>query len=193
MILRTIISNSITARLFKKIWVGCRFLNNRIEEIYLNSYTRKMLKRLMSNIKVYFNHSYLAKLTEIKEERSRILDNSLFGSLILNSFKKLKIKFKFYLKKSFIYSLIEGLTDKFKTSFLEFAGLIIISAILTNLFFTNFLYREIGLLGWITRFVLLLIGTAALFCSVSWENFKKTSFVLKYINNYCKIKKINLK
>ena len=119
------------------------------------------------------------------------------NSKILNNSKSVKwlLKINNDWRKRIIECSKTSLTIKHATGFkselyllpVKTGGIIIVTAILTNVFLYALLkssmQKEIGLLSWIIKGMLLLVGLAGLFCETGLKNLIGTSLFLKWINH----------
>ena len=91
-----------------------------------------------------------------------------------------------YFNTSLTLKYAIGLRKELNILPIKYGSIIVVTAILSNLFFyvlfKNSMQKEIGLLGWIIRGILLFVGLAGLFCEVSLKNLKNSSLFLKWIN-----------
>ena len=62
-------------------------------------------------------------------------------------------------------------------------GMVVFTAVLTNMLLSLFLHKEIGMFGWSMRGVLLVVGFLGMFCGVGWEELKKTGWIMKWIGD----------
>ena len=63
---------------------------------------------------------------------------------------------------------------------------ILVPVILTNILFSIKLNEKVGLLGWIVKVSFLFVGLGGVFCNANWEDIKKNSFIINYMNKHCK-------
>lgn len=180
--LKILIENSIFVLLLKKLGKGYYYVEQWLDQTYKNSQINKIIKKIRNGLKVCFIYSFLSKISGINEEKDiTILDQSIFIQWIINLYKKWRQKLIFYLKSSKIYSLEEQLRKEFYSLPVKTISIIVTVTVVTNIFFSIFLRKEIGLLGWILRGLFLFIGLTGIFCNANWQGLKKTSLVLRYL------------
>jgi hypothetical protein len=87
-----------------------------------------------------------------------------------------------YSKESECMGLIRETKERFFLTPTKIGGACIVATVSANIVFSRLLDKEIGLFGWITRGLFLLVGLSALFCNLKWEDLKKASLVLKLLS-----------
>ncbi len=169
-------------KLLKKIWVGYHALELWLDETNKNSYTNKIIQNLSYAVKVYARYSFLGRIAEINREVNiAIFDGSKVIRWSMNLFNKCKYKIITYLKTNIISDSIEELNKDFICFPVRNTSIIMIGAILTNIFFSILLNKEIGLWFLVMRGLFLFIGIAGLTCKAGLQDLINTSFVLKKI------------
>jgi len=115
-----------------------------------------------------------------------ILGNSKLISLALGLYRAGKSRLLNYAKTSLAVGFIKNIKKELYLSPIKNTSTIVMSAILTNIFFCIWVNKKTRLLDWIMQILLLFIGITGLLSLASWEDIKKTSFILKWLNNHCK-------
>lgn len=156
-------------------------LEKRLDDIYINSLLCKMIKLFLGNMFIVFRYSFIGRITEITEEDNskKILENSRFVKWLLRICRDWGRIITNYLKTSFTANCAAGLENKLYVSPVKTGSIIVVTALLSDIVF-NIIRKEIGLLGWIIRGMLLFVGLAGLFCKIGLENLSSTSLVLKW-------------
>lgn len=162
-----------------------RFL---LSATYENSRLYRLARTLWVGTRINFGASFLGRITEIKEqEYVTVLNNSKFIKRLLNVYNAGKDRIINYSKRSELRDLGKEFKDNFVAMPVKMGSIILIATILSNIFFSMLLNKEIGLLGWIIRGFFLSVGLSGLFCNSKWKDMKETSLVIKLINTHCKI------
>lgn len=154
----------------------------RYDEAYKDSWIKKTREKLISQAKTCFRYSFLGKITEIGEEdNTEIIHNSKVAKWMIDSYNILKNIIANYSPSSIIMNSTLEVKKELHSSPVKAGGMILFTAILSNILLSLLLHKEIGLLGWIIRTVLLLAAFWGIFCGVGWEELKKTSWFIRYI------------
>lgn len=162
----------------------CNF-ERRLDGVYKNSQIYIIVKKNWKTIKIYGGYSFLGRITEPKEEKGdiAIVNNSAVVKRLKNLSKKWLYNLVFYFKISKSGNLLEQFKKDFYTLPIKTLTTIIIIVITTNIIFSILLKDEINFLGWILRVSLLFIAYGGLSSYLAWENIKKTSYFIRYMNN----------
>lgn len=190
--LNDILQNSKLIFLLGKIRKSYVDLDTRIGTLYKDSRVYSLLDRLRRKAISSYKYSFFGRIAELGNKFNiiLILENSIFFKWLLNYSKKWRKRIQKYLEESIIRKHIKKLKKELSSAPLKASGIILVTAVLTNIFFSLLLKKEIGLSGWVVRYLFLVIGILGLIKnSALWEGIKKTSFILKFMNNCCKIKK----
>jgi hypothetical protein len=169
---------------FLKHLCRCYFpVEQRIEDMYRNSRTHKLISVFREKIKVCFRFSFLGRITDIKAQRHTIvLDNSRTFHCLIYFYKKLKNKIIFYLNTSKAAGLTKEAKEEFYILPVKTIGIIAVAAIIVNITISVILQRNISLWGWFLRALFLFTGISGLFCNAKWPVVKEGSIFLKRIN-----------
>ncbi len=111
----------------------------------------------------------------------KFLKNSKFLKWVLFLYKTWQNKVVCYSKTSTIIRMIREVEKELYFSTFKTSSIIILTATLTNIFFSLVLCKRIGFLGWSLRGVFLFIGLAGLSSDATWRDIKKTSYFLNKI------------
>lgn len=150
----------------------------------------RYVKIFFSRIIIIFQYSFLGKITENKEgdNLKEIFENSKFVNWVLRIYNDRKKRVAGYLNTSLTVKHVIGFKNELYVFPVKSVSIIVVTAILFNMafyaLFKNSMQKEIGLLGWIIKGMLLLVGLAGLFCEVNLKNLKSSSLFLKWINGY---------
>lgn len=184
-----LMETSIFVLLIRKLGKGHRYPEQRPSKIYKNSRTYRVVRKNWDMAKTYFRYSFLGKLTEIKDEGNIAV---LYGSVVVKKsidlYKKYINRLSFYSKTSRIDNLTGQLKKNLYSLPIKTISIIVIAAIVTNIFFSILLKKEVTFLGWFIRVLLFFAALIGLSSGTKWDDMKETSFVTRYINNCCKIK-----
>lgn len=154
----------------------------RCKEAYKDSWIKKTSEKLVSQIRAYFMYSFLGEIKEIGGEVNiEIIHNSKVAQFTGNSYNILKNRIANYAPSSIIMNAGLGVKKELYSLPVKTGGMIIFTAILSNVLLSLFLRKGIGLLGWIIMAVLLLVAFWGMFCEVSWEELKKTSWLIRQV------------
>jgi len=174
--------SSIFVRYLKKIGQDYLTMEKKIGSVYLSSFTHRLIRKTIEAIKIGFKYSIFGRLTEIDDDASRnFFETSRTTKILLNWIRNLKNKaMGFSTTSSFVISS-KDMKHTFILRPLKVGGIIIITTIMTNLFLSIILQKQITLWGWLMRVLFLFIGISGLFCDATWEDIKKTSAVFQLI------------
>jgi hypothetical protein len=118
----------------------------------------------------------LGKISEIREkENIDILIESKTIDYLINLYRRCKSAIALFFKKSLINNLAEVLKKEFYSYPVKNTSLIIVTAILTNTVFSFLLKKEIGLLSWIIKGLLLFVGVTGLASDADWSTMRSNS------------------
>lgn len=160
-------------------------VNLWIVRMHKDSYTNKLIKEFCEGAKINFRYSFIVKITEMSLLHNiYILKTSKFVNWLLNLCKTCKLSMINYIRTSDIVNSVIIIRKELNISPIKTGSIIIITALLTNIFFSILLEKRIMILGWFVQFLLLIIGLGIIFCSSKWEEIKVTSAVINYINRY---------
>lgn len=177
--------------LFKVAHKKYCLLEGWFDELYKDSMVYKKPRLVFSVITASFRYSFLGRITEISDEDNskEILENSGFAQWLLKICAGGKKRIMSYLKTSFTANCAAGLKNELYVLPVKTISLIVVTAILSDAAFyallKNVIQREIGLLGWIIRGMLLSAGLAGLLGKADLENLASASLFFKWINR-CK-------
>jgi len=116
-----------------------------------------------------------------KEDNLVTLDNSRFIGYLLGIYRTWKYQILNYSSVSRVMNSAKKVKNGLCILPIKTSSIILVTMILTNIFFSVLFNKEIRLLGWLTRAAFLFLGLGGLFCNVSWNEIKKTSFLLRAI------------
>lgn len=154
-----------------------------LQEKYINSQIHKLSTTFYKGIKISFRYSFLGKITELEyKDNSQILDNSKFILWLINEYKIWKNRVTNYSMTSAFFASTQEIKKELYYLPIKTLSIILVVAILTNIFFSLLFKKEIVSLGWAMRLFLLIIGLGGLFCNADREGLKQSSLILKYIN-----------
>lgn len=60
-------------------------------------------------------------------------------------------------------------------------GIVLFTAVLSNMLLSLLLHKEIEVLGWSMRVLLLFVAFWVIFCKVGWEELKRTSLLIRHV------------
>lgn len=154
-----------------------------LDRIYINSQIVRLIETFWEGAKINFKYSFLRKITEIKEENNLVIfDNSRFVRWSLDIYKKWKYRLVNYPRISTTMDSIQEIKKGLYFFPIKTGSIIVVTVISVNILLSILLHKEIRLLGWIMRGLVLFIGLNGLSSQANWEDIKKTGFFLKRIN-----------
>ena len=160
----------------KKIRLWFLAVEEKISSVYLNSFTHRLIARAAESIKVGFKYSVFGRLTEINENVSRnFFETSRTIKILLNWIRNLKNKAMGFSTTSGFVISSRDMKHTFILRPLKVGGIIVITTIMTNLFLSIILQKQITLWGWLMRVLFLFIGIGGLFCNIDWPTLKTSS------------------
>mgnify|MGYP001581045675 CR=1 FL=1 len=157
-------------------------LVRKCDLVYKDSWISRNLEKFLNQVKVCFRYSFLGRITETGGEDNReIFYNSKAARWIVNSCNVRKNRIVNYVNSSIIINSMAEVEKELHFLPVKAGGMVIFTAILTNMFLSLFLHKEIKLFGWVIRAVLLFAAFWGMFCKVGWEELKKTSWFVRRI------------
>lgn len=180
---RNLLITSYTARTLKTIYVRYCRPQRWFYDIYRNSAVNEIINSFYKRAIIAFRYSLLGRLTDM--ENAACGQSALINSKVLNClsnlYSKCSARISGYSNKSKIfYSAIE-LKSELRFHPAKAGGVIIFTAVLTNIVLSLLLHKEISSFGWGMRWVLLAVGLLGMFCKVGWEELKRTSWLMKHV------------
>ena len=184
---KDILQTSKAVLIFETAYKKYSLFEERLDRIYKNSALYAKTKMFFSGITVILRYSFLGRITE--DRGGDNLKETLESSRFINCLFKIRNDWRRgvigYWNTSFTVKHARELKSEFSISPVKSGSIIVVTAILANLFFyallRNFMHKEIGLLGWVINGLLFFTGLAGLYCKVSLEGLKKSSLFLKWI------------
>lgn len=163
----------------------------KIADVYSDSHTFGILKKIFKKTKIYFGYSHLAMILDIRKTSPvvwTVLDNNRMLQRIINLYKKNREKIIRYFDRSFVTALVKNIQKGLYASPVSIISLVMIIAVLVNSALLFILPNQAGLWGWFIRAVFFLVGLSGLFCKLDWEHLKKNSFLINggFIKNASK-------
>ena len=172
-----------TIRAVKSIAKVYNDLERGFNQIYQNSQIHKTLKRFWQGTKTNFRYSFLGRITEINDQPNpAILENSAVVKKVSRFVYSWQDKITNCAKTSALVDNAQGLKKELYSLPVQTGSFIVLSAIITNIILSAALHKEINTLGWIIRTSLLTASWGGLSSPVQWEELKKTSWAINYLN-----------
>lgn len=158
-------------------------LERGFDTIYQNSQINKILSAFWQGTKTNFRYSFLGRITEINDQPNpAILENSTVVKKVSRFVYSWQDKITNCAKTSTLVGNAQGLKKELYLLPVQTGSFIVLSAIITNIILSLALHKEINTLGWIIRISLLIASWGGLSSPVQWEELKKTSLALNYLN-----------
>lgn len=150
---------------------------------YKNSEMYRVTKSFYDKVIVAFRYSFLGGITEVGDSNgnSTIIDNSKVVGSVMNFYNKWKVRLSDYSGTSSVVSSAMKFKRDLHSLPLRTGGMVVFVAVLTNILLFLFLRKEIGIFGWSMRGVFLFVAFWGMFCEVGWEELKKTSRLVKWV------------
>lgn len=172
--------SSIFLRCLKKVGQVYLAIEEKLSSVYLGSLTHQLIVKTAESIKIGFEYSIFGRLTEIDEDISKnFLETSKATKIALNRMKNLKDKLIAFSDTSSSVTSTRSIKCDFFSKPLKVGGIIVITTIMTNLFLSIILQKQITLWGWVMRGILLFIGISGLFCNAGWPTIRNYSLILR--------------
>lgn len=169
--------------LWRKISLGFRGCDRFLDRLCRDSGTLSLLLNLSQKTGIYFRYSFLGRLTEDRtEETSRALSESFISKLLNKKFNSLKESISDYFRESLIARALNELARMLDSAPMKTVGPLIILFIILNIVLSLSLKGQIDLSGWIFRLCFIIVGLICWTCNAKWQDLKKTSFVLRKLN-----------
>ena len=177
--LNKISETSIVVSLFKYFYKCYSRIEQRVNYIYSNSQIAGFLSIFWEKTKLCFRYSFLGRITQIKEANPALLDNSRAARYLINFYKRWMNRIIRHSKTSSTVSLAKDTKEELYFLPVRMIGIIVVVAIVVNVFLSLVLQKEIGLWGWLMRGLFLFAGVSGLFCQADWPAIKKSSIFLR--------------
>ncbi len=175
-----LIKDSVILLLLKKFWRRYSFIQQWLDTTYKYSQTHRFIEGLWQRIKLCFRYSFLGRIT--RPHNTTVLDNSKVLFWVANYYRKRKEGLVGYSRTSVMTESIRKVENEFFFLPIQFASIIVVIAIVVNIFLSLILRKEIALSGWLMRIVLLSIGLGGISCAVTWPDLRKASFILRKLD-----------
>ncbi len=180
--LKNLTKTSIFALLSKGILRGCYFIKAWLGEVCKDSRIYRLTQTFRSATKICFRYSFLGRFTEAKwDRRFAISENIKTVRCVWVIYRPLQEKLISYSRTSAAIDSAGRIKKELYSSPIKISSIIVVAAILTHIFFSLLLNKEIALLGWVARGLFLFLGLGGLFCNADWQDLRKTSFLLGLI------------
>ena len=186
---RNILQTSTAIRVIKSLRKAYEYLTLWVLKIYKDSQLYKKKSKLFQTIIACFKYSFLGRITDIRDgqDGAVTLSESWFVRWLLDICRIFKSKLINCLATSLIVNSTKEIRKNLHSLPIKLGSIILVTAVSINMFLSILLHREIELLWWVIWILLLFVGLGGLSCDARWEEIKKTSLLMRYKNNYCKI------
>lgn len=171
--------SSIFLRQFRNLKMIYSILEEKTSSMYLDSLTHRLIKKVNETIKICFRYSFLGKITQIRETKPALLDDSWVVQYLIHLYKRWKYKITHYLGNSSAANLVKDAKEELYFSSVRMLSLIIIITILINAILSVILQKQMDLWSFFMRILLLFAGTAGLSCEADWLTVKENSVFLR--------------
>lgn len=171
------ISISLLIRIFKLY----SRIEKRLRNIYSNSLTHGLINRFWKKIEICLTFSFLGRITETKQITPVVVDGSWSVQSLINFYKSWKNKIIQFLKTSSTIDLAKNTKKDLYFFPVRVIGLMVLIAIITDVFLSIILQKHIGLWGWLIRGILTFVAVSGLFCTADWPTVKKNSVFIRKI------------
>lgn len=182
MISREILDISIAISLLKRSYNRYSCTEQRLIDIYCNSQALRLAKGFCAGVKNLFLHSFLGRVTEIKQASPGVLDGSRVLQYLINLNKRWRNKIIRYSGRSLATCAAKDIKTGLYLSPAKIISIIVLTAITVNVVLAFILHKQIGSYGWLMRGLFLFAGIAGLFCEAGLKNIKSSSLFLKWVN-----------
>ncbi|HAH21510.1 MAG: hypothetical protein A2Y00_03440 [Omnitrophica WOR_2 bacterium GWF2_43_52] len=183
MILKRIAGSSALLSYLRKIQHTYLRLEDTCGKFYQNSRVHKVCARLWQGTRKNLKHSFLGKITEPGNCISpSAFEESRSVKWIVGKYRFWTRKIQSYFSSSALKGAIENLKQDFYAAPVMTGSIVILIALLTNIFLSILFHRDINFWGWLIRIVFLVVSFGGLFCKADWKKIEKGSFILQRIN-----------
>lgn len=179
MISREISDKSIVIYIFRCFLRWYNQLGQRINYIYHNSQTYRLVKGFRSKVNICFRYSFLGRITETKQTTSGVLDKSRTVQFLITFYNRWKNKIIHYFKASSTFDLTKNTKNQLDFSPVKIISIIVVIAITINVLLSIALQKQIGFWGWLMRALSLFVAVSGLFCKANWQTIKRSSVCLR--------------
>lgn len=174
---------SYTVRTLKTIYGKYCWHRRWIYDVYRHSAVYEIINSFYRKVIAAFRYSIFGSIAEqyrSMANNSSMLNNSIALNRTFNFYNRLKDKLLSYSNASkIVYSAIAFKKHLYFIP-LKTSGTIVFAAALTNTLLYVLMRKEIGVLSWTMRAMLLFVAFRVMFCNVGWEELKRTSLFLKW-------------
>jgi len=177
-----LLETSITFKLLKRVLRIFYYFMLCLDAAYKNSCINTSIKRVFNKINVYFKYSFFCKVTNIKEEDPRIMNNSKAIKKIKDTYILIKGWILNYLNNSLTIASGRKIKKEFHSKPTKISSIILVSAIFSNVVLSKILQKEINLWAWLMRGLFLFLGISSFFCDIDWPTIKENSIILRLIS-----------
>ncbi len=179
MTLRKFSDTSIVISLFRYFYKWYDYIEQRLIGIYHKSQTGRLAKGFCRGAKICFRYSFLGRISETKQTSSGAYDRSWAVQYLINCYKRWKDKAMCYLRTSLAISLSKNTKKTLYFPPVRITSVIVVIAVITNVFLSIVLQKQISLWGWLMRGLFLFAGVVCLFCKADWVAVKSNSIILR--------------
>ena len=179
MTLRKISDASIILSLFRYLYKWYGYIEQRLIGIYHDSQTCRLAKGVCGGVKICFRYSFLGRISETKQTSSGAYNRSWTVQYLINCYKRWKDKAMCYLRTSLAILLAKNTKKILYFSPVRIISIIVVIAVITNVFLSIVLQKQISLWGWLMRGLFLFSGVVCLFCKADWVAVKSNSIILR--------------
>lgn len=181
MTLRDVADKSFIVSLCRYFYSWYDFFGQRLIYIYQQSQIHRLIGEFGEKIKVCFRYSLLGGIIETKV-MAVVLDNSLITQYLIGCYKSWRNRIINYLKIGLAIKLAEDTKERLILSPVKTISVIVVTAVLVNLFLSFILHHKISQCGWLMRGLFLFVATLGLFCNADWSTVRESSIFLRKLS-----------
>lgn len=153
------------------------YFENQIDKICKNSRTYSLIYSSYYRIKTYFRYSFIRKIIDVDEGLSfPFLNNSKVAQRIVSVYTEWSNN---HVKTSAIMSIFRKIKKELYFLPGKIVGIVIVIAIVTNVFLAILLKIEFSPFGWLIRGLIFFAGIIGIFCNADWQTISSDSKILR--------------
>ena len=170
---------SLFLNLLRKIYGAYCFLEEKVFFWYNQSRTRGILTGIAQCLAAVLRFSFLGRLAAVKE-KSAVLENSSVVRFVMRFAAACRGKTVFYFCRSRLADFSLRISAGLSASIFNAGGLILITAVLTDIVLCVFFKKNVRPSGWFVLGSFMFLGLWGMSCCATWDEVKNTSLFLRW-------------
>gem|GEM_PF-4839860 len=175
----TAAENSIFLKSFRRIYGVYCFFEEKVFFCYSQSRTQSRLSGIIKKSAIVLRFSFLGRLAAVKE-KSVVLENSRVVRCVMRFAAACRGKTVFYFHRSRLADFSLRVSTGLSASIFNAGGLILITAVLTDIALSVIFKRNISASRWFVLVAFMFLGFWGMSCRAGWDEVKNTSVFLRW-------------